>query len=219
MFTGLIEEMGKIKTIKRTRQGMELTIQGKKVMEKLSIGDSIACDGVCLTVNCFGRDWYSVDVMEETLRETTLLKLKTGNKVNLERAMEAGGRFGGHMVSGHVDGTGKVVAVQQDGFATIVEICCGDELLEGMVNKGSVAVNGVSLTISAIVDGGFQFSMIPHTKSETKELTIGDEVNLEQDLVGKYVTSFLHKKQENNISQRGTGKSKITEAFLRDNQF
>ena len=219
MFTGLIEEMGKIKTIKRTRQGMELTIQGKKVMENLSVGDSIACDGVCLTVNYFGRDWYSVDVMEETLRETTLLKLKTGDKVNLERAMEAGGRFGGHMVSGHVDGTGKVVAVQQDGFATIVEICCGYELLEGMVNKGSVAVNGVSLTISAIVEGGFQFSMIPHTKNEIKELTVGDEVNLEQDLVGKYVTSFLQKKQGNHISQRGTRKSKITEAFLRDNQF
>lgn len=218
MFTGIIEELGKVSHTKKTKLGMELIIQGKKVLEKLQVGDSIACDGVCLTITSFGKDWISADVMEETIRGTTLIDLKPGNRVNLERAMEAGGRFGGHMVSGHVDGRGKVIKKQEDGFATIIEIGCSDELLEGMVHKGSITVSGVSLTISSMLEHRFQISMIPHTKKETKEFNIGDIVNLEQDLVGKYVHSFLtkQKKQEENTKNY---KSTITEMFLTENGF
>lgn len=218
MFTGIIEELGKVSHTKKTKLGMELIIQGKKVLEKLHVGDSIACDGVCLTITSFGKDWISADVMEETIRGTTLIDLKIGSRVNLERAIEVGGRFGGHMVSGHVDGRGKVIKKQEDGFASIIEIGCSDELLEGMVHKGSIAVNGVSLTISRMLEHCFQISMIPHTKSETKELAIGDEVNLEQDLVGKYVTSFLTK-QKTNKENKKNRKSTITEKFLMENGF
>ena len=189
MFTGLIEEVGTASEISSGK----LKINAKTVLEGTKIGDSIAVNGVCLTVTSLFTGGFTADVMQETLRRSNLGKLKNGDKVNLERAMAAEGRFGGHIVSGHIDGTGKISRIQKEGIATWFHIECADEILNLIVEKGSIAIDGISLTVAKLDENEFAVSIIPHTASETTLLSkkIGDIVNLENDIVGKYVKRLL----------------------------
>lgn len=219
MFTGIIEEIGSIANIQRTGESFVLTIEAKKVLEDVHLGDSIAVNGVCLTVTSFSVKQFTVDVMPETVKATSLNAIKRGSKVNLERAMAAGGRFGGHFVSGHIDGTGVIKSKQTVKNAVYYEIEADTELLRYVILKGSVAVDGTSLTVFAVTENSFTLSLIPHTLSETV-LGIkgsGDIVNLECDMIGKYVGHFLTNLSNNHTkpnSQKG-----ITANFLEDNGF
>lgn len=194
MFTGIIEELGKVKSLKRTSRESRLVISAKKIMEDIHIGDSIAVNGVCLTVVLFSDREFTVDVMNETFMRSSLGNLRIGDEVNLERAMAANGRFGGHIVSGHIDGTAKIKACFDDGNAKWYEITAGSELLEGIVMKGSVAIDGISLTVSKVSAQSFSVSIIPHTLDATvlKNKRPGDVVNIETDVIGKYVKQFVN---------------------------
>ena len=189
MFTGIVEEMGTVRRLNQAPNRCELELTASKVLEGTAIGDSIAVNGVCLTVVRMGEDHFTADVMPETLRRSNLGQLKTGSKVNLERAMAADGRFGGHIVAGHIDGTGTIRSMQPEGNAVLVTISAAPELLRYVVEKGSIAIDGVSLTIAYVDDSCFKVSVIPHTGEETILLKKkpGDTVNLECDLIGKYV--------------------------------
>lgn len=194
MFTGIIEELGKVKSLKRTSRESRLVISAKKIMEDLHIGDSIAVNGVCLTVVLFTEGEFTVDVMNETFMRSSLGNLRIGDEVNLERAMPANGRFGGHIVSGHIDGTARIKACFDDGNAKWYEIAAGSELLDGIVMKGSVAIDGISLTVSKVSAQSFSVSIIPHTLDATvlKNKRPGDVVNIETDVIGKYVKQFVN---------------------------
>lgn len=193
VFTGIVEELGRVKSLKRTSRESRLVISAKKIMEDLHIGDSIAVNGVCLTVVLFSEGEFTVDVMNETFMRSSLGNLRIGDEVNLERAMAADGRFGGHIVSGHIDGTAKIKACFDDGNAKWYEISAGPELLEGIVMKGSVAIDGISLTVSKVSTQSFSVSIIPHTLDATvlKDKRPGDVVNIETDVIGKYVKQFV----------------------------
>ncbi len=194
MFTGIIEELGKVKSLKRTSRESRLVISAEKIMEDIHIGDSIAVNGVCLTVVLFSDREFTVDVMNETFMRSSLGNLRIGDEVNLERAMAANGRFGGHIVSGHIDGTARIKACFDDGNAKWYEITAGSELLEGIVMKGSVAIDGISLTVSKVSAQSFSVSIIPHTLDATvlKNKRPGDVVNIETDVIGKYVKQFVN---------------------------
>ena len=194
MFTGIIEELGKVKCLKRTSRESRLVISAEKIMEDIHIGDSIAVNGVCLTVVLFNEREFTVDVMNETFMRSSLGNLRIGDEVNLERAMPADGRFGGHIVSGHIDGTAKIKACFDDGNAKWYEIAAGSELLDGIVMKGSVAIDGISLTVSKVSAQSFSVSIIPHTLDATvlKNKRPGDVVNIETDVIGKYVKQFVN---------------------------
>lgn len=193
MFTGLIEETGRVLRIERGAAGARLTIESETVLEHTKTGDSIAVNGVCLTAISLAARSFSADVMAETLRRSNLGALQPGARVNLERAMPANGRFGGHIVSGHIDGTGTVEALRREDNAVWVRIRAPGTLLRYIVEKGSVAIDGVSLTVAAIDQAGFSVSVIPHTGAETTLLSrrVGDLVNLECDVIGKYVEKLL----------------------------
>ena len=210
MFTGIIEEIGTIRKIQREDKGARLFIGAKKILEDVKIGDSIAVNGVCLTVTSFRNTEFTADVMNETLERSTFTNLKSGSRVNLERAMAADGRFGGHIVAGHIDGIGKIVHIIKDGIAIWYVIQASQGMLRYVVEKGSVAVDGISLTVAGVGEDTFSVSTIPHTIQETvlQDRKVGDEVNLENDIVGKYIERFLTK--ENPISS-GEG---ITQDFL-----
>jgi riboflavin synthase len=193
MFTGIIEEMGVIKSLNRTLGGTRLTILASKVMADLSVGASVGVNGACLTVVDVSDREFSVEVSPETLTVTTLGTLTVGAPVNLERAMRVNERLGGHLVAGHVDGVGTVRARQQDGNAIVLTIEAPKEILRYCVHKGSITVEGISMTINEIMDRAFTLAVIPHTAKET---TLGlkqpgDVVNLEPDLIGKYVERLL----------------------------
>lgn len=211
MFTGIIEEIG---TLKEKSRG-SLVIAALRVLEDVHVGDSIAVNGVCLTVTEFEQGWFRADVMAETLRRSGLGALKTGSRVNLERAMAAGGRFGGHMVSGHIDGTGTIEALKQEGNAVWVTISCERGLLRYIAEKGSIAIDGVSLTVAALTERGFRVSIIPHTGEETilLEKKAGEPVNLETDLIAKYVERLMFPKEPYEE------KREIDLEFLRENGF
>ena len=193
MFTGIVEELGRVKSLKRTSRESRLVISASKIMEDIHIGDSIAVNGVCLTVVLFSEGEFTVDVMNETFMRSSLGSLRIGDEVNLERAMSANGRFGGHIVSGHIDGTGKIKACFGDGNAKWYEIAAGHEILDGIVMKGSVAIDGISLTVAKVTSSGFSVSVIPHTLDATilRNRKPGDIVNLETDVIGKYVRQFV----------------------------
>ena len=193
MFTGIIEEIGKIKKISLGGSSGSLEISAKKVLEGTKIGDSIAVNGVCLTVTSFGSASFCADVMAETLRRSSLGSLSSGCGVNLERAMPAEGRFGGHIVSGHIDGTGTISKMQKEENAVWVHVKASAEILSLIVEKGSVAIDGISLTVASVNDSEFAVSVIPHTAEETTLLSKkpGDIVNLENDVIGKYVKKIL----------------------------
>ncbi len=189
MFTGIIEEIGHISHIRTGGETCTVTVAASKVLTDVRIGDSIAVNGTCLTVCSFDAGHFSADVMPETMRRTNLGGLAPGAPVNLERAMAAGGRFGGHIVSGHIDGTGQIRSLRKEGNAVWVTITAGEKILRYIVEKGSIAIDGISLTVAAVSKQDFAVSVIPHTGSETTLLTKkpGDAVNLECDIVAKYV--------------------------------
>lgn len=193
MFTGIVEEIGTLAEIKGGKLASQLTIRAKKVLEDVNLGDSISVNGVCLTVTSFNHHQFTVDVMPETLKKTSLSQLLHKDPVNLERAMAMGKRFGGHIVSGHVDGTGKVISRESYANAVLFRIETSADLLKYMVPRGSITVDGVSLTIVDVWDRGFSISLIPHTLAHTsmRERKSGDRVNLECDMIGKYVERLL----------------------------
>ncbi|MDY4096087.1 MAG: riboflavin synthase [Lachnospiraceae bacterium] len=210
MFTGIVEEIGTIKGMTKGRHSAILTIAAKKVLEDAHVGDSIAVNGVCLTVTSFGADCFTADVMHETLNRSALSQLRSGSRVNLERAMAADGRFGGHIVAGHVDGVGKIIHIRQDDTAIWYTIQVAASIIRYIVEKGSITINGISLTVAAVTSDTFSISAIPHTVkmttlSETKE---GSLVNLENDIIGKYVEKLLQP------SAGGQKESRITKDFL-----
>lgn len=219
MFTGLVEEVGTIQGIRRGQRSCVLTIGCKTVLEGSKIGDSIAVNGVCLTVTTMGSRYFTADVMSETMNRSSLGQLSQGASVNLERAMPADGRFGGHIVSGHIDGTGTVSSIQRDDNAIWYTIQAKQEILRYIVEKGSITIDGISLTVAYVDDSCFKVSIIPHTQQVTAlhDRGIGSTVNLECDIIGKYVEKLLM----NPVSQPGEEKkeSRITESFLKEYGF
>jgi len=211
MFTGIIEEIGKIKKIQTGSETCVLTVSANKILSDLHIGDSIAVNGTCLTVCEFDHTSFSADVMPETMRRTNLGSLKSGSPVNLERAMSANGRFGGHIVSGHIDGTGVIRSLKKEKNAVWVQISTKPEILKYIVEKGSIAIDGISLTVAKISSQDFSVSIIPHTGEETILLKkkAGEIVNLECDIIAKYVEKLCHFKNpsggisENFLAEHG----------------
>ncbi|MCR5603508.1 MAG: riboflavin synthase [Lachnospiraceae bacterium] len=216
MFTGIIEELGTIRDLRTAGSSGQIMIGAGKVLEGTEIGDSIAVNGVCLTVTQISSDGFTADVMPETMRRTSLSIVGRGDKVNLERAMAVDGRFGGHIVSGHIDGTGQIRDFKKEGNAVWVTITAGCDILKFIVEKGSIAIDGISLTVAEVTDSYFRVSVIPHTGSETTLLLkhVGDPVNLETDIVGKYVAKLLEVKTE--IPSDNTGSAGITMDMLRE---
>ncbi|WP_102345034.1 riboflavin synthase [Bacillus sp. Marseille-P3661] len=215
MFTGIIEEKGTVKSIVQSGEAIVMTIAAPKILQDVHLGDSIAVNGVCLTVTSYDSQVFSVDIMPETVRATSLKDLKMGSKVNLERAMAANGRFGGHIVSGHVDGIGTIIKKQPVSNAVYYEIEVDKSLLRYMLYKGSVTVDGTSLTIFGLTENSFTLSLIPHTLSETiiGDKSRGDIVNIECDILGKYIEKFISK---GNL--QGT-ETKITNSFLEEHGY
>lgn len=193
MFTGLIEEIGTMEGSVNGEKSMKLTLKASKILENIKLGDSISTNGVCLTVTSFSNNTFTVDVMPETMRKTNLGQLRQGSLVNLERALKVSDRLGGHIVSGHVDGTGVIRDFKVEDNATWVIIETNVEVIKYIIPKGSIAIDGTSLTVVEVVDNFFRVSIIPITKEETILLKkkVGDEVNLECDIVGKYIERFL----------------------------
>lgn len=193
MFTGIVEEIGTVERVQRGAHSAVLTIRAETVLEGTKIGDSIAVNGVCLTVAGLAGGGFSADVMHETLNRSALAGLSPGSRVNLERAMPANGRFGGHIVAGHVDGVGKILHIRRDDAAVWYTIGAPPEVLRYVVEKGSVAIDGISLTVAAVTETDFSISAIPHTVAQTvlRERRPGDAVNLEADVIGKYVEKLL----------------------------
>lgn len=216
MFTGLIEEIGSVKNVNKGISSAKITIKAEKVLEDIKLGDSISTNGVCLTVTEFNNRSFSVDIMPETMRKSNLKNLKIGSKVNLERALKVGDRLGGHIVSGHIDGIGTIKSFQKEDNATWVSIEVPKEILRYIVYKGSICVDGTSLTVAYVDNKVFKISIIPLTKEETTLLSkkVGEEVNIECDVVGKYIEKFLSFK--NDVVQQ---KSNIDMNFLKENGF
>ena len=194
MFTGIIEELGEIVSIDRQGISGTIRIRAKRVLEGTKVGDSIAVNGICLTVTSMQDGMFTADVMAETIRRSSLAEAKAGDQVNLERAMAADGRFGGHIVSGHIDGTGKIRSYRREENAVWVTIETKPEILRLIVEKGSICIDGISLTVAAVTEDTFSVSIIPHTGAETTLLTHepGAQVNLENDVVGKYVERLMN---------------------------
>lgn len=199
MFTGIIEEKGCIRGIRPGARSCILTIEGNRIFSDLKIGDSVAVNGVCLTAAGISGNLFTADVMRETLERSSLGALRIGSHVNLERAMAAGGRFGGHIVSGHIDGTGTISGIEKDDNAIWYTVQAAPELMRYIVEKGSIAIDGISLTVAKITSSTFSVSIIPHTAKETilSEKKTGDVVNLENDVISKYVEKLLGLVPEN----------------------
>ena len=198
MFTGIVEEMGTLTQLIRGSKEQRITISCSKILEDIHLGDSIAVNGICLTVVTYDGKSFQADVMNETFLRSSLGALRPGNPVNLERAMAADGRFGGHIVSGHIDGTGTIKTIKKDGNAIWFEIAASREILDGIVEKGSITIDGISLTVAAVGRDSFNVSIIPHTLKETVlgHKKNGDIVNLENDVVGKYIKKFLGREEQ-----------------------
>lgn len=216
MFTGIIEELGTVKRSVQNGKTIRLTIHASKILADAKIGDSISVNGVCLTVTDLLGEEFSVDVMPETFNSTSLAMIKERTKVNLERAMAANGRFGGHFVTGHVDGTGKILKKTTYENAIYIDISIPSSLSHLLLMKGSIAIDGVSLTIFGTTEQSVTVSIIPHTAKETVLgfKSVGDNVNLEFDMLAKYLFSFLN--QGKITAQQPQG---ITENFLKENGF
>jgi riboflavin synthase len=210
LFTGIIEEVGHVARI----GGGSLVIDCQKVLEDVHLGDSIAVNGVCLTVTHFDRSSFTADVMPETVRRTSLAELKKGSPVNLERALTLASRLGGHIVSGHIDGTGEIVKFADEGNAILMTVSAESGLLRYIVEKGSVALDGISLTVASVTDHDFTVSLIPHTREVTNlgSKKLGSPINIETDVLGKYVEKMLG-------GSKAPAKSTMTLDFLRENGF
>lgn len=216
MFTGIIEELGTIRGVSLTKDGGELQIAATTVLGGTKLGDSIAVNGTCLTVTKLEKDGFTAFVMAESLRRTNLGSLKRGSVVHLERAMAADGRFGGHMVTGHIDGQGTFLSQKPEGQAVVLTIGADPEILSGIVEKGSIAIDGTSLTVMDVGKDSFRVGIIPHTGGHTALLDRpkGYACNLETDVIGKYIQKFLSKNTESTPK-----KSTLTMDFLRENGF
>jgi len=195
MFTGLVEEMGILRGINRNSEAMVLHITASTIMSDLKIGDSVSVNGVCLTATSLDANSFAADVMPETFRKSNLRNLQIGNKVNLERAMIANGRFGGHIVQGHVDGIGRIQHVTRNQNAVVYEITpANQEVFKYIIPKGSITLDGISLTVVQVKESTFEVSVIPHTLEQTvlNHKRAGDTVNIECDMLGKYVEHLLN---------------------------
>ena len=223
MFTGIIEEIGRIVSIKKGPQSLVLTIGGNIIFSDLKIGDSVAVNGVCLTATTIGNKQFTADVMPESISMTTFTNLKVNQPVNLERAMIANGRFGGHIVAGHVDGTGRVTNIERKDNAVIFTIAPPKSVMDYIIYKGSIAIDGISLTIMNRTENTFSVSIIPHTLGETVlgNANIGTEVNLETDIAGRYIRHFMNLgPADDQYSKEQTSKStKSMESLLIENGF
>ena len=217
MFTGIIEEVGAVRSVVSGSAWGSITIGAKTVLQGTRRGDSIAVNGVCLTVTQLFSDGFTADVMAETLRRSNLGALKAGQGVYLERAMAANGRFGGHFVSGHVDNLGEIVQIRREGNAHWVTLSAPPDILELVVEKGSIAMDGVSLTVAARGEHTFSVSLIPTTAADTTLLSrqVGDAINLETDMLGKYVRALL----QNRTAPKEAPQSRLSEAFLKEYGF
>ncbi len=217
MFTGIIEELGVIQEIKKSSKSSKLLIKANKVLENTNVGDSICTNGVCLTVTDLKANSFEADVMAETLRRSNLGDLTVGSKVNLERALTLESRLGGHIVSGHIDGVGEIISLVKEDNATWVTVKAKSDILRYVVLKGSITIDGISLTVAYVDENVFKVSIIPHTAQETTLLnkSIGETVNLECDVISKYVEKLmgLTTKEENKKN------TLLTEDFLKENGF
>lgn len=211
MFTGIVEEIGKVRSLRRGERSFTLEIGAVKVLDGTQVGDSIAVNGVCLTVVRMGDSWFAADVMPETVERTTLRELHSGSRVNLERALAFNGRLGGHLVAGHVEAAGRIAARREDDTALWLTVETEPELMRYVVEKGSIAIDGVSLTVARVGDRWFSVSLIPHTQGVTTlhERRVGDRVNLESDLLVKYVEKLMAPSRKGGLSVD----------FLRENGF
>lgn len=210
MFTGIIEETGIVLSITKSSGKCIIAIQAKEVLEGTKVGDSISVNGICLTVTRLEREKFLADVMPETLQRSSLGTLKAGiSIVNLERAMQLGGRFGGHIVSGHIDGTGKIIEMKEDGNSVWYKIKTDTKIIRYIIEKGSITIDGISLTVAGVDSESFMVSVIPHTRAVTalSQKGRGDIVNLENDCIGKYVEKLFGEP----MNQKSIG---ITKEFL-----
>ena len=198
MFTGIVEEVGKVIGMKHGLKSVNLTVSASLIFSDLGIGDSVSTNGVCLTVTHISGNTFTADVAHESLNRSTLGVLKLQSSVNLERAMSACGRFGGHIVSGHIDGSGVIQAVKADDIAIWYTIATSSRIMAYIVEKGSITIDGISLTVATVTDKTFSVSVIPHTASQTtlRDRKVGDTVNLENDIVGKYIEKLMCPPQE-----------------------
>jgi len=220
MFTGIIEEIGTIKSIEIGTNYHQITIKSDNLINDIKVGDSISVNGVCLTVSSLSSDAFQADVMPETVSKTSLTSLKTGSSVNLERAMSANGRFGGHFVYGHIDNIGKIIEKKNQGNAIIFRILIPKNFGNLIVPKGSIAVDGISLTVVETGIDYFTISIIPHTLENTilGNRDVGDVVNLEFDMLARYVNNYL----KNRFGNQDTGIqpiSQLSKSFLEKNGF
>lgn len=215
MFTGIVEEIGKVQSIIKSTKSAKIIIQANKVLEDVRLGDSISTNGVCLTVTEFTSNSFTVDVMAETMRRSNLHILSSGDEINLERALRLGDRLGGHIVSGHIDGMGTISNYEKEDNAVWVTISTLSDILKYIVQKGSITIDGISLTVAYVDDSVFKVSIIPHTKEVTTLLKkrVGDIVNLECDMVGKYIEKLLSYKDQTQV------KGKIDMNFLNQHGF
>lgn len=214
MFTGIIEELGTVQRLERGSNSCQITIMAQKVLEDVKMGDSIAINGVCLTVTSFDREHFSADMMAETLAKTNLKDLSSGQRINLERAVRLGDRMGGHLVQGHVDAVGTIAEQQNVGIAKLIRIKAPEDIMDYLVGKGSVAIDGISLTVIDVLPDSFTISIIPLTAKMT---TLGfkkpgETVNLEADIIGRYVEKLLKK-------SRGKNSSPMSPEFLAEHGF
>ena len=224
MFTGLIEELGVVRRLERRSDGGRLTIQAHTVLEGTRIGDSISVNGACLTVVQMLKDGFTVDVMAETLSRSTIGSMSAGTPVNLERSLAMGGRAGGHVVLGHVDAVGEALAVRPGGVATELRFSLPEELTAVVAAKGSIAIDGISLTVIRADDAAFEVGIIPHTLKETTlgSIKVGTRVNLEADVLARYVQRVLEVKETRDKGQTTgatVGSGGLTEELLREQGF
>lgn len=217
MFTGIIEELGIVKEIKRGDKSSKLIIKANKVLKNTKVGDSICTNGVCLTVTNLNDDSFDADIMAETLRKSNLRHLNIGDKVNLERALSLESRLGGHIVSGHIDGIGKIISLKKEDNATWVTIKSTSEILRYVILKGSITIDGISLTVAYVDENVFKVSIIPHTAQETTLLNkaTGETVNLECDVISKYVEKLMGLEPKEEYKKNAS----ISAEFLRENGF
>lgn len=210
MFTGIIEEVGKVKSITRGSRSILLEVEAGRVLEGTKLGDSIATNGVCLTVTSLSDRGFKADVMPETMQRSNLGLLKPGSAVNLERALCLNSRLGGHLVAGHVDGTGRILDREQDDNAVWITIGTSARILRYVLEKGSVAIDGISLTVAYVDEAVFKVSVIPHTLQQTTlaQKRVGEVVNLENDMIARYVEKLLGKEKDD-----------FSLDFLKDNGF
>ena len=204
MFTGLVAELGIVKTLKKEKDSYHLTLSSKKILPLLKIGESVAVNGSCLTVVALSDNAFTVDVMPETVRFTAIETFKTGEKVNLERTLRLSDGLDGHLVSGHVEGVGTISKITAEGLAKLVTITAPQPLLQYILPKGSIAIDGISLTVTTVTNLGFSVSLIPHTVSETTLgfKKTGDKVNLETDMIGKYVERMLNYRNGSSLNKK-----------------